>query len=321
MIFSMGEALIDFIPNESGVGLQEVTGFQKAPGGGPANVASAVAILGGDSAYIGKIGLDPFGDFLVDTLTHAGVDTSHVIRTDEAMTGLAFVSLKKDGNRDFMFYRNPAADMLLSADEIQPDWFTSKDILHFCSVDLIDAPVRGAHRSAITAIHEKGGIVCFDPNVRLPLWPSPDACREAIRSFLPGCEIVKISDEELAFVTGHSDEEQAFSFLFEQGVRLIVYTMGKQGAALITRTIRERAGVYPLKTIDTTGAGDAFIGSFLFLYAEMDITPETITLENASKLLDFANAAASISTTQYGAISSYPTRPQVASLQASMRPE
>ena len=130
-VFTIGEALIDFIPNEKGISLSEVISFDKAPGGAPANVACAVAKLGGESSFIGKLGMDAFGDFLIDTLKNTGVDISNIKRSTEANTALAFVSLKADGNREFMFYRNPSADMLLSPDEIEGDWFNKNDIITF----------------------------------------------------------------------------------------------------------------------------------------------------------------------------------------------
>ncbi len=176
-VFTIGEALIDFIPAEKGVGLNEVESFSKAAGGAPANVACVVAKLGKQSVFIGKLGADAFGDFLVETLVKTGVDTSRILRTSEANTALAFVSLKADGNRDFSFYRNPSADMLLKEEEIGEGWFMKGDILHFCSVDLIEAPVKYAHLKAIELARQVGARISFDPNVRLPLWHDPEACR------------------------------------------------------------------------------------------------------------------------------------------------
>ena len=171
--------------------LKNVVGFKKEAGGAPANVACAVTKLGGSSAFIGKLGMDAFGDFLVDTLNEVGVDTQHVLRTTEANTALAFVSLKADGDRDFSFYRNPSADMLLTEDEIDGDWFAKRDILHYCSVDLIEAPVKYAHLKAIHAMKAAGGLISFDPNVRLPLWANHEQCRQTILQFIPLSHLVK----------------------------------------------------------------------------------------------------------------------------------
>ena len=223
-LFTIGEALIDFIPTEKGLSLNDVTFFKKAPGGAPANVASAVAKLGGDSAFIGKVGTDPFGDFLVAILNVVGVDTEYIKRTSKTNTALAFVSLKQDGDREFLFYRNPGADMLLNEDEIGANWFCRDDILHFCSVGLVEAPAKYAHKKAIELMKIKEGLISFDPNVRLPLWNDTEKCRDTIREFIPLANILKINDEEIKFITGISDENEAISSLFIGDVELIIYT-------------------------------------------------------------------------------------------------
>ena len=148
-VISIGEALIDFIPNQKGCSLKEVLGFERVAGGAPANVSAVVSKLGGKSNFISKLGKDAFGDYIIDTLNDVNVDTSYVLRTNKANTGLAFVSLKEDGNRDFSFYRNPSADMLLEEGEIKQQWFNDCHTLHFCSVDLIECPMKYAHKKAI----------------------------------------------------------------------------------------------------------------------------------------------------------------------------
>jgi fructokinase len=312
-VYTIGEALIDFIPMEKGVRLQDVSGFIKAAGGAPANVACAVARLGGDSAFIGKLGADAFGDYLVETMQGAGVDTRRILRTREANTALAFVSLKEDGNRDFSFYRNPSADMLLSEDEIGEEWFGAGDILHYCSVDLIEAPVKYAHRKAISLVKAAGGIVSFDPNVRLPLWSDPEDCRRTILEFIPHSHILKISDEELAFITGLEEEAEAVASLFVGDVQHIVYTRGAKGATWFTR--QGEAVHQPghlVQAIDTTGAGDAFIGALLAQIAQEPFFGAGLPLGRAKELLAFANAAAAITTTRTGAIPALPSREEVA---------
>ncbi len=204
-IITIGEALIDFIPNKKGCSLKEVVGFERVAGGAPANVAAVVSKLGGKSNFISQLGEDAFGDYIIDELNKVNVDTSYVLRTNKANTGLAFVSLKEDGNRDFSFYRNPSADMLLNESEINKEWFNDCHSLHFCSVDLIDCPMKEAHKKAIDCAIDNNSIISFDPNVRLPLWNSEDECRKAILEFLPFAHIVKISDEELEFITGFNN--------------------------------------------------------------------------------------------------------------------
>ena len=193
-VIAIGEALIDFIPQQKGVALKDVEGFVRVPGGAPLNVAAAVAKLGGRAQMLTKLGVDGFGDAILEEVKPLGVDVSRISRTNEANTALAFVSLKEDGERDFSFYRNPSADMLLSAEEICEEDFEEGIILHFCSVSLIDAPIKEAHKKAIEYTTKHNGIISFDPNVRLPLWKTPEACRQAILEFLPLSNIVKISD-------------------------------------------------------------------------------------------------------------------------------
>lgn len=310
-VFTIGEALIDFIPHEKGCGLKKVDSFRKAAGGAPANVACAVAKLGGRSSFIGKVGADAFGDFLVETMEQAGVDTSYVFRTNEANTALAFVSLQADGNRGFSFYRHPSADMLLSEAEIGNDWFAEGDILHFCSVDLIEAPVKYAHRKAIASAKASGSIISFDPNVRLPLWPDRESCRQTILEFLPLSHIVKISDEELAFITGHADERTAIASLFVGDVQHVVYTRGPEGAVWYARDFAVSVPGQRVVAIDTTGAGDAFVGSLLSLVAKQPEFLERIQEEEARGILAFANRAAAITVTRSGAIDSLPTLEEI----------
>ncbi len=311
MIYTIGEALIDFIPEEKGVGLKDVSSFRKVAGGAPANVACAVARLGGKSTFIGKLGDDPFGTFIARSLASCGVDTRRIVFTEKANTALAFVTLKADGNRDFLFYRNPSADMLLDESEINERWFHSDDILHFCSVDLIEAPVKYAHIKAIQSVKAQGGIISFDPNVRLPLWDNPADCRKTIHEFMPLAHILKISDEELEFVTGMTDISAAVSSLFVGDVRVVILTKGKEGAELFTPDFTVVVPGLPVSAIDTTGAGDAFVGSVLYKLTAGNLSLEAITKETALDLLTFANRVAAITTTKKGAIDSLPTLDEV----------
>lgn len=311
MIYTIGEALIDFIPDTKGVQLKDVNSFAKAPGGAPANVACAVSKLGGKSAFIGKLGDDAFGQFLTETMKNCGVNTSCIFYTREANTSLAFVSLKKDGNREFAFYRNPGADMLLCEEEIDASWFELGDVLHFGSVDLIEAPCKYAHKKAIEAIKEKGGFVSFDPNVRLPLWKNAEDCRKAILEFLPFADILKISDEELEFITGIKDQKEALNSLFIGDIGMIVFTKGKNGAELHTERFSTSVSEIKVEVADTTGAGDAFIGSLLYKLAEDKIDLKSLDVKKADELINYANVVATITCMRKGAISALPTQDEV----------
>lgn len=313
-LYSIGEALIDFIALQKGAELKDVPTFEKVPGGAPANIAVAVAKLGGRSSLITKLGSDAFGDHLLDVLKENGVETDKVSQTDEAKTALAFVSVKEDGERDFSFYRNPSADMLLSEDEIRKDWFEEGDILHFCSVGLVESPMKYAHRKAIGAIKERGGIVSFDPNIRLTLWSDHDECRRTVTSFLPFAHLVKVSDDELEFITGIKNEWEAIDSLFKGDVRAVVYTKGEKGAELYMKNGHFQSPGYPIKVADTTGAGDAFIGAFLYQLLESDVRASKLaSFLNAHhvEVLSFANAAGALTASVQGAIPALPTRVQI----------
>ncbi len=305
--FSIGEALIDFIPNGAGLPLKSVEGFIKKAGGAPANVCAAVARQGVDAAFIGKVGKDAFGDFLIETMKAAGIDTRHVFQTGAANTSLAFVSLKKDGERDFSFYRNPGADMLLEADEISPDWFGRGDFLHFGTVDLIDAPVKQAHIKAIDCVKQKQGTIIFDPNLRLALWDDKQALKETVWAFMPKADILKISDDEIDFIFDTEDVDKAAKKAFALGVSVFLYTMGRDGSRIITRGMDVTKAGFRINAVDATGAGDAFIGAFAagLIRGELDIAKMTPT--DAESLLTRANACGAIVAGRVGAIESMPT--------------
>ena len=307
-IISIGEALIDFIPNRKGCGLKDVTGFERVCGGAPANLACAAAKLGGSSALISCVGNDGFGSYIIETLANAGVDTSMIVRTDKANTTLAFVSLKQDGNREFSFYRNPGADMLLDDNHLNIAKIKECGILHFCSVALVESPTKYAHKKAIALAKENGAVISFDPNIRLPLWSSASDCRAAVREFLPLADVVKISDEELEFVTGIKYENAALKSLLDGGAAMVLYSLGAKGARLITRKADVFCPAPPVKAVDTTGAGDACIGSLLFRLAKDDLTPaqlSEIPEEKLREYLAFSVGYSALSVTKKGAVSSY----------------
>lgn len=307
-VISIGEALIDFIPHEKGVALKDVSNFFRVAGGAPLNVAAAVAKLGGKAQMLTKLGVDGFGDHILEEVSPLGVDVSKVLRTKEANTALAFVSLKEDGERDFSFYRNPSADMLLNESEINKEWFNDCHSLHFCSVDLIDCPMKEAHKKAIDCAIDNNSIISFDPNVRLPLWNSEDECRKAILEFLPFAHIVKISDEELEFITGFNNIEDAKEVLFNGSVKMVIFTKGKDGAEIYTKDKVVSIEGNVVEVVDTTGAGDSFIGAFLFKLLENEVNLDGIDKLSCDTIRDyllFANHYAAYSTTKKGAIASY----------------
>ena len=284
---------------------QSVDGFDRVAGGAPANVAMAVACLGGHASMISQVGTEAFGDYLVANLQAHGVETAGVFRTDKANTALAFVALDKNGDRQFSFYRKPSADLFLNEDQIDPVLLRDAGVLHFCSVDLVDAPVRQAHRRAIQIARENGAIVSFDPNVRLPLWPDAASCQAAIRQFLPLADIVKLSEEEVEFVTGISDREAAAKALLTASCRMVVITRGADGAEAWTPAGHAACPVCPGPVVDTTGAGDCFIGALLYQLLENGCTPADLPgLDSAalSRLLTFASRCSAFTVAQKGAV-------------------
>lgn len=304
-VIAIGELLIDFVPGEKGCALREVTHFERVVGGAPANVVSAVSRLGGSGVMVSQVGEDAFGEHIIDELKKNGVDTSWVYKTRRANTGLAFVSLDKTGNREFSFFRNPSADLFLSPEQITPELMADGAALHFCSVDLVDHPVKQAHRRAIELARERGMLVCFDPNVRLPLWDSPADCRAAIREFLPDADIVKLSDDELEFVTGCRTEQQAAQQLFAGRCRMLLVTRGPEGSVVYTPSASASCKALKVDVVDTTGCGDSFIGSFLYQLVRDKITLDTlpsIAEADLQKYLEFSAHYASLTASKKGAV-------------------
>lgn len=322
-VFCIGETLIDFIPAQKDQSLKEVTSFERVAGGAPMNVAIAVAKYGGNSVMLTKIANDHFGEHIMDVLKENGVDTSYCLRSDKGETGLAFVSNDQSGERSFNFYRKNAADLLLSPEEIQSEWFEPGDILHFCSVDLIESPMKQTHRKVIEDIRKIGGIVSFDPNVRLPLWPNAESCRETINDFLPLADIVKVSDEELTFITGIKEESEAIKSLFVGHVKVVVYTRGSKGAAIYLKNGNQYEDKgFKVTVADTTGAGDAFIGGFLSELLSLDISIKNLSQkisESHQRILTFANASGALTASVKGAIHAAPAKRHVLNFISTQR--
>lgn len=310
-LLAIGEALIDFIPGQSGKKIKEVSEFHPVVGGAPANVCGAFVKLGGHARMITQLGADPFGDKILDEFETYGIDCTAVKRTDQANTSLAFVALTEDGNREFSFYRKPGADMLLESSWIDPKWFEDGCCLHFCSVSLGDYPMKEAHRKAIELARNAGMTISFDPNLRRPLWNDDEALKKAVLEFLPLADILKISDEELFFLTGCQTLEDAKPLLFQGNVKLVIYTEGADGACACTRQVLARSPGIPVKAHDTTGAGDAFIGSFLYqLYEHGTCSTDlsSLTQDELKSFLDFSNRYCARSVQKKGAIASYPEK-------------
>jgi fructokinase len=305
-LVSIGELLIDFIPNQKGKSLSEVETFTKMAGGAPANVCAAFSKLGGKSFFMGKVGLDGFGNFLIKTLQQANVDTSHIKQTSEAKTALAFVSLTSDGERDFSFYRNPSADQLFNDHDINYE-VLEHSILHFCSVSLLGYPISKAHETMIMEAKRRNAIISFDPNVRRALSTDDVYYQAVILKYLKYADIVKVSDDELSFITGIDNLQDAIKFLLNMHIPILIVTKGKYGADLYfnDQIIHEDGLKVEIK--DTTGAGDAWIGAFLY-HLSLHANIYDISIEQMREYLKFSNLYAALTVTKYGAIDAMPTR-------------
>ena len=303
---AVGEALIDFVPMEKGQRLKDVVTFKRVAGGAPANVAGAFCKLGGRAKMITKLGNDAFGDYIEETLREVGIETDSVIRTDDADTSLAFVSLAADGNRDFMFYRRNCSDLSLDFSELDEDVLDDCEILHFCSVSLKESPMKNTHIELIKKASEKGMIISFDPNLRFSLWENEADLKSAVKEFLPYADIIKISDEELEFITGKQKIEDALEDLFAlDKCKIVVYTKGADGAEVYTKKAVAKHDGYKVDAVDTTGAGDSFIAALLYKIADFEDGLEELPEEFIYDAVKFANAYGALTTQKQGALASY----------------
>jgi len=311
-VVCLGELLIDFVPTVTGTSLIDAPAFKKAPGGAPANVAVGLARLGVPSAFMGKVGDDPFGHFLAQTLADGGVDTSPLRFTGQARTALAFVSLRADGEREFMFYRHPSADMLLTPEEIDEAALRSAKALHFGSISLIGEPSRSATLHAIEVARGAGCLISCDPNLRLALWPDRAAAREGLLLAIEQAQLVKISDEELRFLTGSDDPSAARDQLWHDRLELMVVTLGSAGCVYFTPAGEGVVVGFGVAAVDATGAGDGFVAGLLQgIIADRGLAGEPARLR---ELCRFANAVGALTTTERGAIPALPTRDRVEAL-------
>lgn len=311
LVVCFGEMLIDFVPTTSGVSLAEAPAFKKAPGGAPANVAVGISRLGGSSAFIGKVGEDEFGYMLADILKENNVNNEGMRFDPGARTALAFVTLRKDGEREFMFYRNPSADMLLEESELDLDLIKKAKIFHYGSISLITEPCKSAHIAATRAAKDAGVLLSYDPNLRLPLWPSAETAREGILSIWDTAEIIKISEEEISFLTQGEDpyDDDVVRKLYHPNLKLLLVTEGADGCRYYTKEFSGKVEGVKVDAVDTTGAGDAFVAGILSqLAADINLIEKEDQLRDA---LHFANVCGALTVTERGAIPALPTRQAV----------
>ncbi len=314
-VICMGELLIDFVPTQSNVSLIEAPAFKKAPGGAPANVAVGLVKLGQTVGFMGKVGDDPFGYFLAQTLQDNGVNTNTLLFSKEAKTTLAFVSLDAQADRSFMFYRDPGADMLFRPDEVDEAALRSSKIFHYGSISLISEPSYSATLQAIATSQAAGLIISYDPNLRPLLWPSIEAAKAGLLTGWQHAQVIKASDEEITFLTGKANFAEGVQELWHDQLKLLVVTQGAAGCTYFTTADQGQVPGFSVEPVDSTGAGDGFVAGLLTqILAKPNLWERADDLKAALRL---ANAVGALASTQRGAIPAMPTLEAVTALLTS----
>ena len=310
-VVALGELLIDF--TGSGESPQGNPLLEANPGGAPCNVLSLLAKLGHKTAFIGKVGNDGFGLQLKAALEEVGISTKGLLLDPDTHTTLAIVQTLPGGDRDFSFYRKPGADMMLRKDELDPELLLNTKSFHFGSLSMTDEPCRTATRLAIASAEDAGALLTFDPNLREPLWDTLDEAREQILYGLGHCQVLKISDNEIQWLSGMDDYDEGIGWLRSQfDIPLILLSMGADGSRAYQGGLRVEVPVFPVDTIETTGAGDTFFGGvihYILDHGFRDYTESELT-----EMLTFANAGAALVTTRKGALRVMPTREEIDAL-------
>ncbi len=308
-VIGLGELLIDFTENARSS--QGNPMFEANPGGAPCNVLAMLANLGHQTAFVGKVGEDFFGQQLEQALRECNIAVDFLKKTKEAPTTLAFVHNRADGDRDFSFYREPGADMLLNPEDIPEEALCNTKIFHFGSLSMTHESARNATKKAVQIAREAGALITFDPNLRPPLWKSLSDAREQILYGISQCSVLKISDNEIQWLTGKEDYSEGVQWILERyPVPLILVSMGREGSRAYYKDMMvEKAAFLQENTVDTTGAGDTFMGCTLHTVLEYGLNH--LDRKSLEELLEFANAAAACVTTRRGALKVMPDKNEI----------
>lgn len=306
----IGELLIDFVSTTTDTTLADCLGFYKAPGGAPANVAVGLAKLGVSSGFIGKVGDDPFGEFLRKTLDDAGVDTTYLLTAKNVRTTLAFVATRSDGKKDIAFWRHPGADMMLEPEEIDPAYITSAQVFHYGSISLGKLPSREATMRAIQIARKNGLLMSYDPNLRLSLWDSAEEARRRIWEVMPYAQVVKCAEEEWEFITGTKDFEEGAADILDKGPSLVVVTRGADGCYFDNGTARGEVPAFKVDVVDPLGAGDGFVAGMLSQLMKCP-TLSGLKGNELHDIMTYASACGALTCTKVGVIPALPTREEV----------
>lgn len=308
-VTALGELLVDF--TENGISAQGNTLLEANPGGAPCNVLAMLKNLGKKTAFIGKIGNDALGKMLKKTVEDQGICIDNLVEDEEIHTTLAFVHSDKDGDRSFSFYRNPGADFMLQWEEINVDFLVNTKIFHFGTLSMTEEEIKNVTKKAVQKAKENGVLISFDPNFRPPLWKDMEDARQQMWYGIGQCDILKISDDEILFLTGTKDIDEGIARIREKShAKLICATMGKNGSKVYYKGKTVFGRPFLRKdTIETTGAGDTFMACVLNTVLEKGL--EQLTQESLTEMLLFANAASSIITTRKGALKVMPQRQEI----------
>lgn len=308
-VTALGELLVDF--TENGISAQGNTLLEANPGGAPCNVLAMLKNLGKKTAFIGKIGNDALGKMLKKTVEDQGICIDNLVEDEEIHTTLAFVHSDKDGDRSFSFYRNPGADLMLQWEEINVDFLVNTKIFHFGTLSMTEEEIKNVTKKAVQKAKENGVLISFDPNFRPPLWKDMEDARQQMWYGIGQCDILKISDDEILFLTGTEDIDEGIARIREKShAKLICATMGKNGSKVYYKGKTVFGRPFLRKdTIETTGAGDTFMACVLDTVLEKGL--EQLTQESLTEMLLFANAASSIITTRKGALKVMPQRQEI----------
>ncbi len=313
-VISFGEMIVDLISDRETEDLQSALIFRKMPGGAPANVAVGVARLGGNSAFLGKLGSDSMGEFLLKTLENEGVDTIGCVRDGHSRTMLALVSLGPGGERSFEFYGQPGAHTALRFEEIPQSIFEENAIFHFGSLTLIHQQIRSTCTRMLEIAKSRDRLVSFDPNLRLILWEQESQARERVLEVLGFVDLLKVSREELEFLGDSDSFLQQVGSLMERGPKVVCVTHGEGGSELFYRGFHSRVAAMSVSPVDTTGAGDGFMAGLLRGISGWGSLEPLSTLSNRERLLRMANHVAALVTTETGAMTALPNQSKVAEL-------
>jgi fructokinase len=319
-IVCLGELLVDMFPAEVGRSLVEVSAFRPKPGGAPANVAVAAARLGARSAFIGKVGDEPFGHHLSDVLRQEDVDVRGMRFDTEARTGMAFIAMPDENTAEIVFYRNPSADMRLRADELDRELLQEARAFHFGSLSLIQEPSRSATLEAASIAREAGALISFDVNYRSDLW-SRDEARDRVMATIPHVDLVKVNDVELALLGGSEDLEAGSRALLEHGPDVCVVTLGPEGSFFQTADGGEHVPAFQVQTVDATGCGDAFVAGLLcqLVVFGADDWHEQLSVARMREVLRYANGVGALTALTQGVIPALPRADRVDAFLAERR--